>query len=256
MNDSSSRSSTASDIPAWAQHLEEMRRQRNAEQISTTATDESSSPTAPASEEAAEAQPQVTAEERELAYQRYLQTWQRQHNITPEAQHANATQIMFGDEWQRDAEEILRHEDHRSEQTVLMQLKLESDVQQTLSASTSPEQDLFDTVTQTDTATPTQAASYHVTVLAPPVDAHTRVALMDESVLLRELQEKLRPHLSDAVAGVVKTTMQRHLQTMIQELQQEIPQQLSDVIEEVMTLYLQRALEEIKAQAGIVKKVS
>lgn len=255
MNDIHSDPQDEADIPEWARNLEAMRRQRETVQPEHTADNAELSDSTQAHTELPP-EPEPTEEERELAYQRYLQSWQRQHNLAPEAETASSTHILFGDEWQQECSEILAHEKVDTEPTVLLKLDIEGDTVQELPTHPTAEKDAQDLFTQTEVSTPTETPPCYVKVLAPPLDTDMRVAIMDETVLIQQLQEKLRPHLNDAVAGVVKTAIQKHLHALVQELQTEIPQELESVVDEVMQLHLRQALDQVKAAAGIVKKVS
>ena len=59
-------------------------------------------------------------------------------------------------------------------------------------------QDLFATPPQVS-----QAPTYMVKVIEPPIATQQKVAVMDEQVLIEQLTEKLRPHLNQAVAGAI-----------------------------------------------------
>lgn len=81
-------------------------------------------------------------------------------------------------------------------------------------------------------------------------DSYSATVSVNENILLQQLMEKLLPHLNDAVTGIVKTSIQRHVSALVQELQHELPMELENVISDTLLLHLNQALDEIRANAG------
>ncbi|MBR6027171.1 MAG: hypothetical protein IK065_06215 [Neisseriaceae bacterium] len=81
-------------------------------------------------------------------------------------------------------------------------------------------------------------------------NSYSATVSVNENILLQQLMEKLLPHLNDAVTGIVKTSIQRHVSALVQELQHELPRELESVISDTLLLHLNQALDEIRANAG------
>ncbi|MBO7081278.1 MAG: hypothetical protein J6V99_04495 [Neisseriaceae bacterium] len=232
------------ELPEWKRHLMELHRNKQSSEENSESVENASS------EEKASLIWTENPEERQKAYQAYLNHWQKEHNIHVE--DTAPTHILFADEWQHESEGVLSQTEENHQNTVWLKLNVNS-VEQNLSSSNQPESesmDLFASEIEEEVQTIEQTP-IQIQVVEPPVDASLRVALMNEQTLQEHLYTQLRPHIDDAVTGVVKTAINRHLEKMVRELQEEIPAELDSVIHDVLQLHLQKALSEIKKQAGI-----
>ncbi|WP_277074661.1 hypothetical protein [Simonsiella muelleri] len=127
---------------------------------------------------------------------------------------------------------------------------------------------------QTDRATPTQTLhlraansaepEYRLDELAdelnspdyPPMTVHVydlpdlpstrKIKIISEQELLVQLQHKLRPHLSHAVAGLMHHILQKKLATLSYDLQIMLNEETPRVVEDVLAHNMENILREIK----------
>lgn len=223
--------------------------------------------------------PPPTDEEKDIknkAFQQHLKEWQKKHNLLADEENDNSVQVLFGDVWQQTAEDILSMGEPNGNNTVILtpeeKLQMESagenffeylddtpsennaaenkttneQTRQQTKTAYDEVQDLFATPPQVS-----QAPTYMVKVIEPPIATQQKVAVMDEQVLIEQLTEKLRPHLNQAVAGAVKNALQRYMSSLAWQLQHELPSELDEVVHDTLRLHLSQAMSDIKQQAGI-----
>ena len=223
--------------------------------------------------------PPPTDEEKDIknkAFQQHLKEWQKKHNLLADDENDNSVQVLFGDVWQQTAEDILSKGEPNGNNTVILtpeeKLQMESagenffeylddtpsennaaenktaneQTRQQTKTAYDEVQDLFATPPQVS-----QAPTYMVKVIEPPIATQQKVAVMDEQVLIEQLTEKLRPHLNQAVAGAVKNALQRYMSSLAWQLQHELPSELDEVVHDTLRLHLTQAMSDIKQQAGI-----
>lgn len=82
----------------------------------------------------------------------------------------------------------------------------------------------------------------------PEMPATRRVKVLSEQQLLNSLRDKLTPHLSHAVAGMVRQILQKKLATLSYELQIQFNEETPQVVQEVLEYHLDSALRTVKHQ--------
>ena len=83
---------------------------------------------------------------------------------------------------------------------------------------------------------------------ALPGNLQHKILCLSEQVLLERLAEKLRPHLADAVSGMVKTALQRQTALMVQNMQQAFLDEVPRLVDDVLAYNLSRALAAVKKE--------
>lgn len=82
----------------------------------------------------------------------------------------------------------------------------------------------------------------------PDMPATRRVKILSEQELLNSLRDKLTPHLTNAVAGMVRQLLQKKLATLSYELQIQLNEETPQVVEEILEYNLDSILRTVKHQ--------
>ncbi len=221
----------------------------------------------------------LSLEEQKQSYQAYLEYWQQKHNQSA-ASTASADldnpQILFQEDWlgAQNALHIGRNEPVAAQATVWLSSRrqnqvsdgqtildklhaLEAAENQTAAEDTAEETTApaavpeIQSAAHTDDEASLAAAAEKIVLLniyAPPTAVAGKMLCLSEQQLVERLAEKLRPHLADAVAGMVKTTIQKQTAVMIQHLQQSLLDEVPQLVDDVLGHNLSRALAAIKRE--------
>ena len=202
----------------------------------------------------------LSLDEQKQAYQAYLQHWQQQHNLQTASSEAelNNPQILFQEDWLA-AQNSLRvgRDEPVVEQatiwlggvqpTVTPDQDVAEQIEAAAEAAAQPEYDA-----QAEPGTAALAAAAEKVVLlnayALPGNLQHKILCLSEQVLLERLAEKLRPHLADAVSGMVKTALQRQTALMVQNMQQAFLDEVPRLVDDVLAYNLARALAAVKKE--------
>lgn len=202
----------------------------------------------------------LNLDEQKQAYQVYLQHWQQQHNLQTASSEAelNNPQILFQEDWLA-AQHSLRigRDEPVVEQatvwlggiqpTVTPNQDIAEQIEAAAEAAAQPEYDA-----QAAPGTAALAAAAEKVVLlnayALPSNLQHKILCLSEQVLLERLAEKLRPHLADAVSGMVKTALQRQTALMVQNMQQAFLDEVPRLVDDVLAYNLSRALAAVKKE--------
>lgn len=79
-----------------------------------------------------------------------------------------------------------------------------------------------------------------------PERVNQKILAMSEANLLHHLAEKLRPHLADAVSGMLKIAIQRQTAAMIHQLQASLAEEVPQLVDDVLRHNLSRAVAAVK----------
>ena len=188
----------------------------------------------------------LNLDEQKQAYQAYLQHWQQQHNLQTASSEAelNNPHILFQEDWLAAQNSLRVGRDEPvleqatvwlggAQPTVTPDQNIAEQIEAAAEAAAQPEYDA-----QAEPGTAALAAAAEKVVLlnayALPGNLQHKILCLSEQVLLERLAEKLRPHLADAVSGMVKTALQRQTALMVQNMQQafldEVPSLVYDVL--------------------------
>lgn len=80
----------------------------------------------------------------------------------------------------------------------------------------------------------------------PDLPSTRKIRVMSEQELMAELQRKLRPHLSNAVAGLMHSILQRKLATLSYDLQMMLNEETPRLVEDVLEHNMETILREMK----------
>jgi len=195
-----------------------------------------------------------------LAYQAYLQHWQQQHNLQTASSEAelNNPQILFQEDWlaAQNSLRVGRNEPVVEQATVWLggtqpTVTPNQDVaEQIEAAAEAAAQSEYDAQAEHGTAELAAAAEKVVLLNAYtlPSNLQHKILCLSEQVLLERLTEKLRPHLADAVSGMVKTALQRQTALMVQNMQQAFLDEVPRLVDDVLAYNLARALAAVKKE--------
>ena len=202
----------------------------------------------------------LNLDEQKQAYQAYLQHWQQQHNLQTASSEAelNNPQILFQEDWLAAQNSLRVGRDEPvleqatvwlggAQPTVTPDQDVAEQIEAAAEAAAQPEYDA-----QAAPGTAALAAAAEKVVLlnayALPGNLQHKILCLSEQVLLERLAEKLRPHLADAVSGMVKTALQRQTALMVQNMQQAFLDEVPRLVDDVLAYNLARALAAVKKE--------
>ena len=202
----------------------------------------------------------LNLDEQKQAYQAYLQHWQQQHNLQTASSEAelNNPQILFQEDWLAAQNSLRVGRDEPvveqatvwlggAQPTVTPDQDIAEQIEAAAEAAAQPEYDA-----QAEPSTAALAAAAEKVVLlnayALPGNLQHKILCLSEQVLLERLAEKLRPHLADAVSGMVKTALQRQTALMVQNMQQAFLDEVPRLVDDVLAYNLSRALAAVKKE--------
>ena len=202
----------------------------------------------------------LNLDEQKQAYQAYLQHWQQQHNLQTASSEAelNNPQILFQEDWLAAQNSLRVGRDEPvleqatvwlggAQPTVTPDQDVAEQIEAAAEAAAQPEYDA-----QAEPGTAALAAAAEKVVLlnayALPGNLQHKILCLSEQVLLERLAEKLRPHLADAVSGMVKTALQRQTALMVQNMQQAFLDEVPRLVDDVLAYSLARALAAVKKE--------
>ncbi|MDO1510307.1 MULTISPECIES: hypothetical protein [unclassified Neisseria] len=239
---------TASDEFDWERGLEQLREKRqqgqpNTASIQSARQTQTQQPT----------EVQLQAREAEKVLREYLKQWQKEHNdplsdtITAETD----TTVLLQEDW-------------LAAQTALQTAVSDDKVQRTRNVWLNPKRQTVEFVDPRPAAeqqekyvdeTAEEAAAtvdpeewlpVTVKVLEPQVNPRQPVMCLSEQELLDRLSRRLRPHLTDAIAGMVRVAVQKQTATLTYQLQQVLSEQAPSLVDEILEYNLKAAMSEIK----------
>lgn len=242
----------------WEKGLEKLREQRH------SGRREGAKPQIQSSEPVLQATPQkakpvqeeaqLNAKAAERMLREYLRQWQQEHN-DPLADTVTAetdTAVLLQEDWlaAQTALQSARVDDTKLESTRTVWLNPK---RQSVSFTEPPGQqqereteqeeggNVFEEAVQAGEWMPVT-----VKVINPQVDPRRPVMCLSEQELLERLTRRLRPHLTDAVAGMVRVAVQKQTAALTYQLQQILNEQTPAVVEEILDYNLKAAMSEIK----------
>ncbi|MDO4694910.1 MAG: hypothetical protein Q4A62_09915 [Eikenella sp.] len=215
----------------------------------------------------------LSLDEQKQTYQAYLEHWQQQHNRRQPDGDLDNLQILFQEDWLNAQNSLYvgRNDETAAQATVWLNNRRPSQVSegqtildklQALDAAVRPQADSQgEAAVVPQTELPVQpenggdaalaAAAEKIVLLniyAPPEAAGRKMLCLSEQVLLDRLAEKLRPHLADAVAGMVKTAVQKQTAVMLQQMQQSFLDEVPQLVDDILRHNLSRALNAVKRE--------
>ncbi|UOO77982.1 hypothetical protein LVJ85_05840 [Neisseria sp. Dent CA1/247] len=243
----------------WESGLEKLRQQRNTGRENPAPARPAPQPAAPAYQPASSkpTEAQLSARAAEKMLREYLQQWQEEHNelFTENITAETDTTVLLQEDWvaAQTALQTARVDDKNIESTRTVWLNPK---RQTVSFN-EPE-NLRQTGRSDDNADEQSDNAFEsvvphedwlpvtVKVINPQVDPRKPVMCLSEQELLERLSRRLRPHLTDAVAGMVRVAVQKQTAALTYQLQQLLNEQTPALVDEILDYNLKAAMSEIK----------
>ena len=92
----------------------------------------------------------------------------------------------------------------------------------------------------------TPPITVHINVLNPQVINRREVFCISEQDLSERLIKRLRPHVADAVNGMIRTAVQKQMALFTYQLQQTLSEQAPDLVEQLLDYNVKKILNDIK----------
>ncbi|UOO80826.1 hypothetical protein LVJ83_07450 [Uruburuella testudinis] len=238
----------------WERGLEQLREKRqtplHAEAAHTDvhiAAPDFSTPTRQpqASEPAVARKPDAALREKIL--REYLQQWQQAHNEPFENDNAQAEEadasVLLQEDWLNAQTSLQTADDEHIQHTRTVWLNAKRAQTQPEAATTAQEEgaaageDLFAEAEQIPVS---------VQVIDPQVNPRLPVMCLSEKELIERLTQRLRPHLTDAVTGMVRVAVQKQAAALTYQLQQSLNEQTPALVDEILEYNLKAVMSEIR----------
>lgn len=182
--------------------------------------------------------------QREQAYRTYLKQWQQKHSMEIQQQESalNDTALLIQEDWLAAQNCLQSAVDVNTPSTCTISLQgKESHV--VAENQVSPQTENLN-VESSEPENNQSVVHVHMHVIEPRGVANRGVACISEQELLQQLSEKLRPHLADVLAGMVRVAVQKHtaglVTTLQRELLAEVPSAVDDVLKHNLTLVMNK----------------
>lgn len=246
----------------WEKRLERLRQAR---QFNTAPTH---APLVKKSEEAVDVAPKTApkkeykldADNREKVLQEYLYRWQLEHN-TALAEDGEAVEtdamVVLQDNW-LSAQSALQAaaSDRHIESTRTVRLNPKSgavdfdvaEVEETEKPENDGAQAAEGAVSDGLEPEKEPAVNVHINVLNPQAIGRREVFCVSEKDLTERLIKRLRPHVADAVNGMIRIAVQKQMAVFTYQLQQMLNEQAPGLVEDVLEHNVKRILDDMKVE--------
>lgn len=219
----------------WAQDLQRLREQRVQNVEETTSNHIVTSITQNQTVSVQRVEKQFGDAELDEAYRQYLRECETQHNQN-QAIDEDDVGILIQEDWLQ-AQSALQFERRRQElkpeKTLIFNCEKAN-----LSVSE-----------HTERLPENRLPEFAVHVYGlPDLPATRRVKILSEQELINGLRDKLTPHLTNAVAGMVRQVLQKKLAMLSYELQIQFNEETPQVVQEVLAHNLDAVLRTVKHQ--------
>ena len=224
----------------WERGLEQLRERRHSDAPQSEARVE---PT-PVAVKPARAVDKNHAKAQEKALREYLLQWQQTHNESiPEEEGAETdTTVLLQEDWLAAQTALQAADEGQMLKTHTVWLNPKRQGVAEPAQTQNPTQHMPE-----DEALPdSEGMPVIVQVLDPQVAAHQPVMCLSESELMARLSKRLRPHLTDAVNGMVRVAVQKQAAALTYQLQQNLNEQTPALVDEILEYNLKAVMSEIK----------
>ena len=92
------------------------------------------------------------------------------------------------------------------------------------------------------------AINVHINVLNPQAIGRREVFCVSEKELTERLIKRLRPHVADAVNGMIRIAVQKQMALFTYQLQQMLNEQAPGLVEDVLEHNVKRILDDMKTE--------
>lgn len=175
-------------------------------------------------------------EELDYAYREYLKKREQDHNQQAQAADDDIG-VLIQEDWLT-AQQALQSERNRRHQNPLHTVTLNEDAPVTDEIVGDIDENGEFVVQEQHRIPSVPAITVHVYDL-PQLPTTRKIKVLSEKELLAEIQARLRPHLANAVSGMVRQALQKKMAMLSYDLQtmlnEETPQMVDDVLEHNLT---------------------
>ena len=175
-------------------------------------------------------------EELDYAYREYLKKRETDHNQSVQAADDDIG-VLIQEDWLT-AQQALQSERNRRHQNPLHTVTLNEDAPVTDEIVGDIDENGEFVVQEQHRIPSVPAITVHVYDL-PQLPTTRKIKVLSEKELLAEIQARLRPHLANAVSGMVRQALQKKMAMLSYDLQtmlnEETPQMVDDVLEHNLT---------------------
>lgn len=245
-------------IADWERGLEQLRQRRQhptQRQSPTTTPNPTAQTKQPLQPSPQAPQPKLEGKAREKVLLEYLKQWQDEHNNQLRDSEVEIdANVLLQEDWLR-AQNAL--------QFSVDQSKIKANKTVWLKRKASPEEEgalmqAHQGLTEnheTEIEIEVSQVPINVQVLEPTaVRAHAPVMCINESDLYERLSKRLRPHLTDAVNGMVRVAIQRQVALLTHELQQKLHAETPNLVDEILQYNLKTVMSEIRYELKYRKR--
>ncbi|MDO5639247.1 MAG: hypothetical protein Q4G28_05195 [Neisseria sp.] len=240
----------------WERGLEQLREKRQTPPADAAHADVRIAAAEPARRSPAE--PQQAADKRALdavarekVLREYLQQWQQEHNDAFSEEEITGaetdTTVLLQEDW-LSAQNALRT---AADEHVLASHTVWLNPKRQQAAVQQQEEDgetAYAEEEASEEALPLSPEQLPVTVqvIDPRVNPALPVMCLSEKELMERLTRRLRPHLTDAVAGMVRVAVQKQAAALTYQLQQNLNEQTPALVDEILEYNLKAVMSEIR----------
>lgn len=205
--------------------------------------------------------PKLDDAERNLVLEAYLKKWQEEHNAEADETEEGAEtdpMVILQENWlnaQSSLQMSVSEKHIESQRTVWLNPKqkqvvfelpeAEADEQSEDAAEAADSQD--EGAEETEAAKePEVLVPVNINILNPKAVNRRDVFCISERELTERLIQRLRPHLTDTVNGIIRTAVQKQMALFTHQLQQMLHEQAGSIVEEVLEHDMQKILNDLK----------
>ena len=180
----------------------------------------------------------------------YLTQWQIQHNISVEENKAHNAY----DDVDNDANVVLSEEWIEAQH--LLQGDISSDgIKKVDTVWYNPKHQVIETTNnpsiseeiETPIIRSTENVPVSINVLEPKlINSNQPVVCLSEKELIERLNNRLLPHLTESVNGIVRVAVQKHTANLTFKLQKNLTEEVPSLVSEILNYNLKSVLAEIK----------
>lgn len=207
--------------------------------------------------------PKLDDTERGLVLEAYLKKWQEEHNAEAEEPEEGAEtdpMVILQENWlnaQSSLQMSVSEKHIESQRTVWLNPKQKQVVFELPEAEAGADEQgedaaeaadkPSDTTEETDAAKePEVLIPVNINILNPKAVNRRDVFCISERELTERLIQRLRPHLTDTVNGIIRTAVQKQMALFTHQLQQMLHEQAGSIVEEVLEHDMQKILNDLK----------
>lgn len=194
---------------------------------------------------------------RDAVLTEYLRKWQEEHNAMLEEEAAETAEtdamVILQENWLNAQSSLQMSASDRqieSTRTVWLNPKrktVEFDAPAKAETTSSEnENPQAQEQVSDDLKQETPPITVNINVLNPQVINRREVFCISEQDLSERLIKRLRPHVADAVNGMIRTAVQKQMALFTYQLQQTLSEQAPDLVEQLLDYNVKKILNDIK----------